>query len=133
MNSAIKMSIATALTISALVILFGKKIVRLFITGTPDEVNAVVSISYNYLLIMGSMLFILYLLYLYRSALQGMGDTFIPMISGVIELFMRIGSVLLLPMIVGQYGVYWAEVIAWLGAEILLMVTYYKRLKRLLI
>lgn len=40
-------------------------------------------------------------------------------------------SVLLLPALIGQYGVYFAEAIAWLGAEILLMVTYYRRMNRL--
>jgi Na+-driven multidrug efflux pump len=132
MNSALKMSISTALVISAVILLFGKNIVRLFITGTPEEVTSVVNVSYNYLVIMGSLLFILYMLYMYRSALQGMGDTVIPMISGIVELFMRVGSVLILPALIGQYGVYFAEVIAWLGAELLLMATYYYRINRLL-
>lgn len=131
MNSALKMSISTALVISAAIIVFGKKIVTLFVSGTPDEVTAVVGVAYNYLIIMGSLLFILYMLYMYRSALQGMGDTVIPMISGFVELIMRIGSVLILPIFFGQSGIYFAEVIAWLGAEILLMVTYYHRLNKL--
>jgi putative MATE family efflux protein len=132
MNSALKMAISTALVISAVILVFGQKIVRLFISGGKNEVDAVVNVAYNYLLIMGALLFILYMLYIYRSALQGMGDTIIPMISGIVELIMRIGSVLILPIFFGQYGVYFAEVIAWIGAEVLLMVTYYYRMNRLL-
>lgn len=132
MNSALKMAISTALVISAIILTFGRKIVMLFISGNKTEVNAVVNVSYNYLKIMGALLFILYMLYLYRSALQGMGDTVIPMISGIVELFMRVGSVLILPIFLGQRGVYFAEVIAWMGATLLLMTTYYYRMNRLL-
>jgi putative MATE family efflux protein len=132
MNSALKMAIATALIISVAVIVFGRQILMVFISGTPKEVEAVVNVAYKYLFVMASMLFVLYLLHLYRSALQGMGDTVIPMISGIIELVMRISTVLLLPRFMGETGLYFAEVAAWLGAEVLLMTVYYIRLNRLL-
>ena len=89
------------------------------------------AIAYRFLCIMSAMLFILYLLHVYRSALQGMGDTLIPMSSGIIELFMRIGAAMLLPSLIGQDGVFWAEVIAWTGAAILLIAMYYRRVSRL--
>ncbi len=130
LNSALKMAIGTALVISAIVLVFGKQLVNLFISGNADDVNAVIAVAYKYLVIMSCLLFVLYLLHLYRSALQGMGDTVVPMLSGVIELFMRIGSVLVLPLLIGMWGVYLAEVIAWLGAELLLMITYYARMKK---
>ena len=61
-------------------------------------------------------------LHVYRSALQGMGDTIVPMLSGFIEMLMRIGSAVFLPAYVGQDGVFLAEVIAWTGAAVLLIV-----------
>ena len=60
------------------------------------------TIAYNYLAVMGATLIILYLLHIYRSALQGMGDTLIPMCSGIAELVMRILIALLLPLIIGK-------------------------------
>lgn len=48
-------------------------------------------------MVMSSMLLILYMLHIYRNALQGMGDTIIPMISGIVELSMRISVALFLP------------------------------------
>ena len=42
-------------------------------------------------------MFTLYILHIYRSALQGMGNTVMPMVSGVAEFVMRTGSALLLP------------------------------------
>lgn len=132
MNSAIKMAVVTSLITSAIAILFGRNILMLFISGTPKEVEAVIRVAYRYLFTMASMLFILYLLHLYRSALQGMGDTVVPMISGIIELIMRISTILLLPHLIGEAGIYFAEIAAWLGAEVLLMTMYYVRLNRLL-
>ena len=71
------------------------------------------------------------MLYMYRSALQGMGDTVVPMLSGIVELIMRIGIVLTLPAILGEYGIYLAEEAAWVGATVLLGVMYYVRVGRL--
>ena len=67
---------------------------------------------------------VLYILYSYRSALQGMENTFIPMISGIVELIMRVTAAMTLPQIIGVYGIYLAEVLAWMGAAILLYFSY---------
>lgn len=131
MNSALKMAIGTACTISVVMITFGRKILLLFISGTPEEVNAVVDVAYKYLFVMASMLFVVYLLHVYRSALQGMGDTVIPMVSGIVELIMRTSTILLLPLVIGEAGLYFAEVAAWLGAELILMSAYYIRINKL--
>ena len=71
----------------------------------------------------------LYLLFVYRSTLQGLGDTVTPMISGVVELVMRIGNALLLPLLIGEWGVYFAEISAWIGAAIFLIFGYYRRMR----
>ena len=131
MRSAVGMAVGTAVVIGAAVILFGRSIVGLFISGTPEEVAQVVEVAYTYLAIMGAMLIVLYLLHVYRSALQGMGDTIVPMISGIIEMIMRISIILILPALIGEFGVYFAEVAAWLGAAVLLMCMYYVRIRRL--
>jgi Na+-driven multidrug efflux pump len=77
---------------------------------------------------MAAMLPILYLLYIYRSALQGMGNTLMPMISGFVELGMRVGSAILLPGLVGYRGFFYAEVLAWIGADLVLMPSFYAML-----
>ena len=71
----------------------------------------------------------LYLLFVYRSTLQGLGDTVIPMVSGFVELALRVGTALLLPALVGYWGVYLAEIAAWIGAGIFLIVGCYHRLR----
>lgn len=132
MRSALKMAVATSVIISAAMIAFGKPVLLLFISGEPGEVAQVLDIAYTYLFIMCCLLSVLYLLHLYRSALQGMGDTVIPMVSGIAELTMRIGCALLLPIWLGQYGIYFAEIAAWAGAVVILVTFYYIRIHHLL-
>lgn len=121
------MAIATAFAIGAAMILFGKYALMLFISGDPDEVAQVMAIAYRYLVVMSSCLPILYILYVYRSAQQGMGDTVIPMLSGAAELIMRVGAALLLPRLIGQDGIYLAEIAAWTGAAVLLVIAYIQK------
>ncbi len=126
-KSSIKMAILTSAAIGALMLVIGRYILMLFVSGEPGEVEQVLAIAYTYLAVMSCCLPILYLLYVYRSAQQGMGDTVIPMISGAVELIMRVGAAMLLPLIIGQSGIYVAEVAAWAGAAVLLMLSYYKK------
>ena len=80
---------------------------------------------------MATCLCILYFLYVYRSALQGLGNTLIPMLSGIVEFFVRIGVALLLPLVMGTDGIFYAEIAAWTGAAVLLAASYYISVKKL--
>ena len=73
----------------------------------------------------------LYFLYVYRSALQGLGDTVLPMVSGGAEFVMRVSAALLLPKLVGENGIFYAEIMAWSGAAVLLAAGYYIRIRKL--
>lgn len=132
MNSALTMAIGTAAAISVLMIVFGRQILSLFLSGSPEEVLRAGNVAYSYLCVMSAPLFILYLLHLYRSALQGMGDTVVPMVSGIAELVMRIAIALTLPHFFGENGIFFAEVVAWMGADLLLIPAYYRRIRSLL-
>ena len=107
---------------------WGRSILSLFVSESSGSAAEVLDIAYRYLCVMSSILFILYLLHVYRSALQGMGDTVIPMISGFVELVMRVGVAWLLPRFIGQEGIYYAEIAAWTGAAALLIAAYYVRI-----
>ena len=96
----------------------------LFISATPKQTQIVLKYAYDYLLVMALCLPVLYVLYSYRSALQGMENTLIPMLSGIVELVMRVSAALILPKYIGVYGVYIAEVLAWFGASAMLYVCY---------
>lgn len=130
MRAALVIGILTAGVISACMLIFGKGILGLFISGTPEEVEMTMQIAYYYLTIMSIGLPILYVLHVVRSALQGMGDTVLPMVSGIAELVMRVGAALILPLFFGEQGVFFAEVLAWLGADLILVPSYFVRIRK---
>lgn len=120
-----------ALMVAACMVLFGRPLLNLFIEDDPAIVDQVLTIGCRYLNVMSLGLPMLYMLFVYRSTLQGLGDTFVPMLSGAVELVMRVGAALLLPRLIGEWGVYIAEIMAWIGAAILLIWGYYRRMRLL--
>lgn len=131
LRSAVIVAVFTSAVISAVMLLLGRPILSLFISGTPQEVAAALEIAYHYLAIMSYFLIVLYLLHIYRSTLQGLGDTVMPMVSGIAEFTMRTGIALLLPRWIGQEGIFYAEIFAWAGADVILLSSYYLRIRRL--
>lgn len=125
LHSSLFISLATSLLITLLMIFCGRSILSLFISGTPEHATSVMEIAYRYLFLMSVFLWVLYLLYVYRSSLQGLGNTFLPMLSSFIELAMRLGAIFLLPLFMGSQGVFLAEVCAWTGAALFLAISYY--------
>ncbi len=130
MRVGLLMAVGTAAAIGIFMLIFGKFVLRLFISGDPSETEQVLEIAYHYLSIMCVLLPVLYLLWMYRSALMGMGDTVVPMLSGMVELAMRMFMVLIMSRVWGVNAVYWAECAAWTGAAVLLAIVYYWRAGR---
>ena len=121
----------TAAAIALFMAIFGKDIILSFLSGTPEEVEAAMRIACEFLWVMSIALPVLYILHIVRSALQGMGNTVMPMLSGIAEFVMRTGSALLLPALIGYKGLFWAEVLAWAGADIILVTSYISTMRRL--
>lgn len=128
MRSATVIALITSAVIAGCMLVFGRAFLGLFISGTPSEVEASMEIAYYYLAVMSVCLPVLYMLHIYRSALMGLGDTVIPMVSGFVEMAVRITVALLLPLAMGQDGIYYAEVGAWTGAAALLVSSYFVRI-----
>lgn len=131
LRKSVQIGTIMAVIVAAVVLIWGKPLLRLFIQDDPAIVEQVLTYGHRFLIFMGSGLFALYMLFVYRSTLQGLGDTFVPMISGIVELFMRIGSALLLPLFMGEWGIYLSEIMAWVGAAVLLIWGYYHRVRLL--
>lgn len=131
MRSAMIVAMLTSAVIAACMLLFGHQILGAFISGSPQDVDATMSIAYRYLAIMSIFLPVLYVLHVLRSALQGMGDTVLPMVSGIAEFVMRCGSAVLLPVMMGETGIFYAEILAWAGADVILVTSYAIRMRKL--
>ncbi|MCM1057068.1 MAG: MATE family efflux transporter [Firmicutes bacterium] len=131
MRSAVILALVTSVCIGAVMLILGRLILSCFISGTPEEVEQTIKIAYFYLTIMSVCLPILYILHVVRSAIQGMGNTLLPMLSGIAEFVMRTSTALLLPLAVGETGIFFAEIAAWLGADIILVISYFVTVKKL--
>lgn len=131
MRSALIIAAVTSVAIGVAMLLLGRWILGCFISGTPEEVEQTMQIAYFYLSIMSVCLPILYFLHVTRSALQGMGNTLLPMVSGILEFAMRTVTALLLPLTVGETGIFFAEIAAWVGADVVLVTSYLVSIRKL--
>ena len=131
MRWAVIVAMGTSALIAAVMLRFGQMIIGAFISGAPSEVMEATKTGYTYLSIMSICLPLLYALHVTRSAVQGMGDTVLPMVSGIAEFAMRTGGVLLLPALMGENGIFVAEVLAWFGADLILVPSYFITFKRI--
>jgi Na+-driven multidrug efflux pump len=129
-RSALLVAMVTSAVIAVIMLVFGKGILSCFISGTPEETAETLRIAYFYLAVMSVFLPVLYILHVIRSTLQGMGDTVMPMVSGIAEFIMRTGSALLLPLLVGENGIFFAEILAWLGADVILVASYFVKMRK---
>lgn len=125
------LGVVTAVCIAAVMFVIGGSLVDSFISGDPAQAAEAKRIAMEYLYVIAGALPVLYLLYIYRSSLQGMGNTVMPMASGIAEFVMRTVSALLFPVLIGYSGVFWAEVLAWAGADAILITSYYIDIRRL--
>lgn len=125
MRAAMGIAMATSAAIAVCMLVFGKYLLGLFISGSPEVVEQTMQIAYFYLSVMSVCLPILYVLHVTRSALQGMGNTLLPMMSGVAEFVMRTLSVIFLPRLMGETGIFFAEIAAWIGADVVLVISYF--------
>ena len=122
----VQISIITSL-ISAMVLIFlGKYFVMIFVSNPDAEIlsyaQQVLNISAIFFIPLG-------LIFVYRNALQGIGDSFIPMMAGVYELVARAIVAFTLPKVLEFMGICLADPVAWFAAVIPLAYTYYKREK----
>ena len=117
--------------VMAVMMVFGKDLLSLFISGSPEDAELTLKYAFDFLKLMCIFLPILYILHVVRSCLQGMGYTRVAMVSGFVELFMRISTALLLTNFFGETALYWAEMLAWTGADCILLPGYFINISRL--
>jgi len=131
LKDGLKLSLGAALVIMAVALPFGRQILSLLIEGDPVQVNAVLDVGVRQLNLMSLGLPFLYLLFLYRAALQGLGNAVLPMISGFIEFAFRIFSVVVLTRFIGDWGVLLSDPLGWPLATLLLVISYFVVFRRI--
>ena len=113
-RSANMLALLSSVVIAGVMLLFGRQITMLFISQ-EDAALALEAgnTAYRYRCLMSVSLPILYVLYVYMSALQGMGNTIAPMYSAAFELAVRMTVAFTVARIGVRNGIFWAEVGAW--------------------
>jgi len=115
------MAVGAGVVLGALLIAFGAPMVRLFIGEGSDDV---VYLAHRMLIINGFGYWALGMLFVLRGALQGLGHTLVPTVTGVIELAMRVGAAIVLGAWIQFDGVALSNPLAWVGAIVLLVPAY---------
>ncbi|KAA9085554.1 MATE family efflux transporter [Microbacterium radiodurans] len=117
-----------AVALGAVLIAFGAPLVRLFVGEGSDDV---VDLAALMLIINGATYTALGVLFVLRGALQGLGHTVVPTVTGIVELFMRLGAAVVLGAVIGFAGVAWSNPLAWIGAVVILVPAYLRARREL--
>ncbi len=120
-RQALWMAVAGSAVVGAVVAVLGASLVRLFVGPGEEEV---VSMAAYFLLVNGTLYAVLGGLFVLRGALQGLGYTAVPTVTGMLELVCRIGAAVVLGAVWGFEGVVWGNPLAWVAAMTVLIPAY---------
>ncbi len=121
------LNLIAGLAAAVVVWLFAAPVTTWFVD--PGE-TAVIAASVQFLNIEAVFILALGVLFVYRNALQGLGNAVMPLISGGVELAMRLAAAILLSRFLGYVGVCLANPVAWTGAAVMLVPAYLAELRR---
>lgn len=119
-GAACVLGVITSALMSSIMLTFGRLILSCFLSGEESVLAQTLEIGFAFLKILSAFFWLLYLLYIVRACVQGMGNTLLPMCSSFLQLVMRVGCAFFLTKKIGQTGVFWGEVCAWLLADVFL-------------
>ncbi|MBC9707125.1 MAG: MATE family efflux transporter [Enterococcus sp.] len=122
------MSIGFSLVAGATVIFFGHSLMKLFVSSSETRVFELAQTYFN---INGSLYWILAILFILRYTLQGLGQSKIPTIAGMMELLMRSFAAIILTGMLGYAGAAAASPLAWAGSVAVLLYSYLHSMKQL--
>jgi len=128
----VKKCIFMSCSFSVLVALFniylGAEIIELFV---GVEAQQVIEYGRLFLIITSVCYWALALLFIFRFTLQGLGQSLVPTIAGIIELVMRIAAAVFLVDWLGYLGACLASPMAWIGALIPLAIAFFMTARKL--
>ncbi|MBQ4088620.1 MAG: MATE family efflux transporter [Clostridia bacterium] len=130
-KKAVIIAVSIAILCGILGIIFGRPLLSLFVDMTAETAPQVIDAAYRFFTIICIMLFSLYSLFIFRSTLQGMGDAVFPILSSLLQVFMRTVVTYILSRFLAEKGVYIGDTLAWFSAGIFLMIVYSRRINRL--
>ena len=107
----IGISAVTYVIFGSIMVFLPRQLASLILNGTEQIDHAV-----QFLPMCGIMIFAVDILFVIRNGVQGMGFPFVPMLSGIAEMLLRIGAIILFTDRIGFRATALAEICAWIGA-----------------
>ena len=117
-----------------LIILLSEFSIKIFLGSNvtdPALIAETIRLGKIYLYINCSLYIFLALLLVYRNVIQGLGNSVVPTIAGIMELIMRTIAAVVLPAYIGFAGISLAHPVAWVGGLIPVFIAYYIIIRKL--
>ena len=131
LKSSAIIALITSAFVSLLIVGFGRSIAASFLTGDPKTVEEAANLTVQLLRVLAFTLPLLYLLHVMRSALQGLGNTMMPMVSGLAEIAGRLVLAAWGIRMLGWNAIVLTEPVAWIASDLVLVLSLQKALKKL--
>ena len=125
-TSIINISLSVIMTL--IIHFFGSNIVALFI-GKGE--HHIIEIARQYLWISTLFYFFLGQIFIFRNALQGMGEAVLPLAASIAELLVRSFAAVYLAVKFSYFGIFYAGPIAWITASVILAAGYFTNLLKI--
>lgn len=127
-RAAFLITLSYSAVVFVVLLVFGRFMVGWFV---DDSQTQVIDIGVYYLRWLGATFWCMSILGIFRGALSGVGNGWIPMLSGAIELIARVSAALIFVKIAGFTGIIISEPMAWFFANILMFIYWKKECKKL--
>lgn len=125
-NSSLLICLVVYIIVAVIMVILGKPMTNLFLEkDIGNNAEDIYYASNTYLMMCVVFFPFLFPIFVYRNALQGMGYSLIPLISGFLELILRTVTALTLPLVFGYVGIVLVDASSWVGACLLLGISYY--------
>ncbi|MEI0602714.1 MATE family efflux transporter [Brachyspira alvinipulli] len=112
-RSIIILSLSLSILAAVIIFLFGDHLVRFFISKNDQYIDVIAEICKGYLRISSAFYPFLAIILLYNNAIRAIGNAFIPLISGITELVIKVGGSVFLSIPFGYIGVWFANPVGW--------------------
>lgn len=107
------LSLSFSIFTAVIIFLFGDNLVNIFISNKDEYIGVISEICKGYLRISSVFYPFLGIIVLYNNSLRAIGKAFIPLISGITELAIKVGGSVFLSIPFGYIGVWFANPVGW--------------------
>ena len=126
------LALVMAVVVTGVVLLLIRPLLSCFIDVAEKDGPAIMDVAWKYMFLMTVFIVLIYPMHIYRGALQSVGNSIWPMISGFAESAARALMATLAVALIGTEAIFYAEPVSWIFALLFVLVPYYLIRKKML-